>query len=100
MFDLRTIVGQIGPGLIRTVTPLVVAYLSNIGLVRGLGMDESQLTLAVSSVIGALYWLIARLLEVYVAPRWGALLGSARTPVYGRTSDDGLAVDITSLPRP
>lgn len=100
MFNLRDIAGQVWSGLVRTVVPLAVAWLANLALVQTLGLTESQLTYAVSLVVGAAYWLIVRLLEVYVAPKFGRLLGAAKAPVYGRVSQDGQAVDVTSLPRP
>lgn len=98
MFDLKALAGQVLAGLVRTAVPLVVAFLANLGLVKTLGLTDDQLTNAVSLVLGALYWLIVRLLEVYVAPRFGWLLGIARTPVYGTPSADGQAVVVTTLP--
>lgn len=100
MLQLRDISGQIGSGLVRTVVPILVAWLSNLALVQGLGLTEGQLTTAVAAVIGALYWLVVRALEVYVSPKFGRLLGASKAPVYGRVSEDGQAIDVTSLPKP
>ena len=97
MFNLKALAGQIGPGLVRTVVPLIVAWLASFGVVQRLGIDSTQIENAVTLLVAAVYWLAVRVLEVYVAPKFGRLLGSSRTPAYGTTSADGQAVDVTSL---
>ena len=96
MFNLKALAGQIGAGLVRTVVPLVVAFVLNLTVVQKLGIDEATVENAVTLVIAAIYWLAVRVIEVYVAPRAGWLLGSKSTPVYGTPSDDGKAIVITS----
>ena len=58
-----------------------------IGLVVALALllaRSGSSSTAVTLAIGAVYYVAVRLLEVYVWPRLGVLLGSRAAPVYGR----------------
>ncbi len=81
---------QVGVGFIRTVVPLAVAYLSQLALVKQLGVTEDQLAYALGLAFAAAYWLAVRIFEVYVSPRFGRLLGTGSAPVYmnGDTAAD------------
>jgi hypothetical protein len=68
----------------RTVVPLIVGAV--VAFVVGLGIDldpefEGLLSGVLTTVFTAIYYVIVRLLETYVAPRFGWLLGLAKTPV-------------------
>jgi len=97
MFDLKALAGQIGPGLVRTVVPLIVAWLASFAVVQRLGIDSTQIENAVTLVVAAVYWLVVRLLEVYVAPKFGRLLGSSKSPIFGTPSADGKAIVVTTV---
>lgn len=72
--------------VIRTAVPFLVAWLST-WLPRELGITDEQLTAGVALIVGGAWWLIARVLEVYVAPVIGRVmlgLGFYGAPTYGR----------------
>ncbi len=71
------------PSIIRTLVPWIVAWLVS-WLPAEIGLTDAQLSTAVTLAIGAVYYVAVRLLEVYVWPRLGVLLGSRAAPVYGR----------------
>lgn len=64
--------------LIRTVTPVVVGWL--IALLPSL--DSAATGAFVSSLLAALYYALVRVLEDRVSPKFGWLLGLAKTPGY------------------
>lgn len=68
--------------LIRTLVPLVVGWLIGLAARRGLDVDSADLTALVTGAVTALYYALARVLERYVSPRFGWLLGLPRQPVY------------------
>jgi hypothetical protein len=71
------------PSIVRTVVPLVVAWLLS-WLPAELELTEGQLGTAVTLALAAAYYIVVRLIEVYVSPRIGVLLGSRQTPAYGK----------------
>ena len=71
--------------LVRTYTPWIVGAV--IGWLASLRVEldpavESSLTIVVTGLATALYYLAARLLEIYVSPKFGWLLGLAKAPEY------------------
>jgi hypothetical protein len=78
--------------IIRTFVPLLVGLL---GQVSGwLGWTPDEVAQVAGLLVAGLYYLGVRLLEQYVAPRWGWLLGLPRAPQYAqragtRTDDTG-----------
>lgn len=69
--------------IVRTLTPLIVGYV--ITWVTGLGVAVDDqfgplLTVVVAGAISGLYYIVVRILETYVAPRIGWLLGLAKSP--------------------
>lgn len=71
--------------LVRTLTPLIVGSVVGWFVTAGITLDpefEGALTLVVSGLLASLYYIGVRLLEQYVTPRFGWLLGVARQPVY------------------
>lgn len=70
---------------VRTVIPAIVGAVLGLVASAGLVADselENLLTTAIIAGSTALYYLAARLLETYVTPRFGWLLGSTQTPTY------------------
>ncbi len=78
---------QIVSGAIRTIVPIVVGYLLGLAFVQQLGITEEQLTMAVSAIFAALYWLVIRVFEVYVSPKFSRLLGTKSSAVYVKSDD-------------
>ena len=71
--------------LVRTFVPWIVGAIIGWLVSTGVVLDpavEGSLTVAVTGVATGLYYLVARLLEVYVSPRFGWLLGLAKAPEY------------------
>lgn len=75
--------------VVRTVVPWLVGTVA--GWVSALGLTADKeleptltaaLTLGLSLGFAAVYYVGARLLELYVTPRFGWLLGLAKRPVY------------------
>lgn len=75
---------QIGPSIIRTVVPLLVQLV--VAQLAKRGVDPGPYQELIAQVIGAAvaagYYGAVRLLETYVKPRLGWLLGSAKAPTY------------------
>lgn len=71
--------------VVRTVVPLIVGFALSLWAKAGIDPDPdfaANLTAALTVGFGALYHVAVRLLETYVAPRFGWLLGLAKTPEY------------------
>lgn len=71
--------------LIRTYVPIVVGALASYLLTVGINLDaDAQLGLvtALTVILQGVYYLVARLLEKKVSPRFGLLLGVASKPKY------------------
>lgn len=71
--------------IVRTLTPVIVGailgWLASINLAPDPGL-EAALTIALSSAFTAVYYILVRLFERYVSPRFGWLLGIAKEPAY------------------
>jgi len=80
--------------IVRTVVPLVVGWLLAQPVIAQAGITEEQATTAVTVAVQAVYYLVARLFEHYVSPRFGWLLGLARRPSY----DNGKVVSGEVVP--
>jgi uncharacterized membrane protein (DUF441 family) len=73
------------PSLIRTYVPVIVGQFVAWLALKGVNLDDKtvvSLTATVGGIITAVYYLAARLLERYVSPKLGWLLGRATPPVY------------------
>jgi len=71
--------------LVRTFTPIIVGAVLGWFTTAGVELDgefSAALTLLVSGVLSGVYYIAVRLLETYVAPKFGWLLGLAKTPEY------------------
>jgi hypothetical protein len=75
--------------VVRTMTPIIVGAV--LGWVTTLGIDPDPgfapaLTLVVGGAFAVLWHIGVRLLETYVSPRFGWLIGLAKQPVYERAA--------------
>lgn len=82
------------PSVLRTVVPLLVTVVAGWPITQTLGVDTGQLEIAVSALVGGLYWLAVRALETYF-PQAGWLLGYASAPAYVTPADAAEGVTIT-----
>lgn len=83
--DLRSFL----PSVLRTVVPLLVGYFAAWPVAGWFGLQDDQVTALVTIVVTAVYYLVVRLLETYVEPNLGFLLGWAGRPVYPLPADAG-----------
>lgn len=80
----------------RTLVPIIVGAVIGWLTTSGMSLDselEATLTAVLTAVFGGAYYIVVRLLETYVAPRFGWLLGLAKTPA--KYEYDGKHVDIS-----
>lgn len=73
--------------LVRTYVPYIVTVI--VGWLATLGVPlDGELAPALTAALflgaGSIYYLIVRLLETYVSPKFGWLLGLAKTPEYAK----------------
>jgi len=71
--------------LIRTYVPVAVGALAAWLEQKGLNLDPSAtagLMTFLTALSTAVYYLVVRLLEKYASPRFGWLLGWAKSPTY------------------
>lgn len=76
--------------LIRTFVPIVVGWLLSIPIAKQLGLSAEQATQLVTAVVIAAYYAAARVLERYVTPKFGWLLGKPGAPAYVPTGANGV----------
>lgn len=72
--------------LVRTFVPIIVGAVISFFVTSGIELDpefEGALFLLVTAGFQGAYYLAARLLEIYVTPKFGVLLGLAKQPAYG-----------------
>lgn len=89
--------------VVRTVVPYIVGAVISWFAMAGIEVDpdlKANLTVAVTAGIGTLYYLAVRLLETYVAPKFGWLLGLAKSPVYLATASPAGKTDIVVTQAP
>lgn len=70
---------------IRTWVPLFVGALASWLATRGINLDDTAvqgLVAFLTALLGSLYYLVVRLFEKYVSPKFGWLLGYAKMPIY------------------
>lgn len=83
--DLRSF----APSVVRTLTPLLISYFSAWPVANLLGLDDDRVTSLVTAGLFAVYYLGVRLVEQYVYPRAGWLLGFPSAPVYVAPTESG-----------
>lgn len=73
--------------LVRTFVPIIVGAVISFFVTRGIELDpdvEASIFVVLTGAFNGLYYLVVRLFEVYVSPKFGWLLGLAEAPEYGR----------------
>lgn len=71
--------------LVRTYVPWLAGVIIGWLISLGVPLDpdvEVQVTLALMGGASVLYYFLARVFELYVAPKLGWLLGLAKSPTY------------------
>jgi len=71
--------------LVRTLTPMVVGWIVTMLTGIGLAVDEEfrgSIEGLVTVAFGVVWYVAIRLLETYVTPKFGWLLGIAKAPDY------------------
>lgn len=70
---------QLSPSLIRTLIPFLFGGL----LTRyGVSPDDPAVAILLTGVIGYGFYVVVRFLETFAGPKWGYVLGVAKTPGY------------------
>lgn len=67
---------------IRTLVPMLVGLLGSFLTRQGMEINDDFLAAGLTVVIGWLYYVVARFLEVYGNSKWGYILGVAKAPGY------------------
>lgn len=74
--------GSLSPSLVRTFVPFLVGFVGSFLARHGLNINDDALSAVLVLVIGYLYYVVARFLEVYGSAKWGYILGVAKAPGY------------------
>jgi hypothetical protein len=74
----------LGPSLVRTLVPFLVALLGPKAL-EWFGIGADDLSAALTVAVGGVYYAVVRVAETYL-PKAGLLLGWAKQPSYGLTA--------------
>ncbi len=90
------------PSLVRTLVPLVVGWVLSLwltGAVLGFfGIDAATasdfLAQLATVLITAAYYSLVRLLEKYVGPYWGILVGWVKQPIAYAENGDNVGADV------
>ncbi|MDQ0726796.1 hypothetical protein [Microbacterium sp. W4I20] len=86
--------------LVRTFVPIVVGAVIGGFVTAGIELDagfEPALIVAVTAAFQGVYYLVVRLFEKYVSPKFGWLLGLAKTPEYNAPSKDEVLARLEPL---
>lgn len=67
------------PGFIRTATPFIAGLIGSWLTRQGLDINDDFLSAALVFVFGYLYYVVARLGEVYGSSNWSYILGFTKT---------------------
>lgn len=82
---------ELKPSLVRTLAPFIVGpILAALATRLGLPLDEIKpdsalyvgVMAAVTGAFGYVYYVVARFAEVFLNPKWGYVLGLAKSPAY------------------
>lgn len=71
--------------IVRTLTPIIVGAVVGWITTAGIALDpefQGALTVVVGAAFSGIYYVAVRLLETYVTPKFGWLLGLAKAPEY------------------
>lgn len=71
--------------IVRTFTPIIVGAVVGWFAAQGIEIDpnfEPSLVAVISAGASGAYYLVVRIFETYVSPKFGWLLGLAKQPEY------------------
>lgn len=94
--DLRSFL----PSVLRTLVPLAIGYFLAWPAAKAFGLTEDQITSLITIVITGIYYLVVRLLEQFVLPQFGWLLGYASAPLYVAPADAANGVHLITTANP
>ncbi|MFP7833148.1 hypothetical protein [Marisediminicola sp. LYQ134] len=80
---MSTAASALWASIVRTIVPTIVGAVIAFFVGRGITLDsefEVAFTTLLNVGFAAIYYIAVRLLETYVAPKLGWLLGLAKTP--------------------
>ena len=83
MSDESKVPQDFGAAVIRTVAPYVTAAIVAWLVERGIDADPGQVSAAIVTIGGSLWYAFVRVLEQKF-PKAGWLLGSPKTPTYAK----------------
>jgi hypothetical protein len=86
---------QILLSALRTFVPWLMGFILP-WATANLGWTDHDVELVVNLVVGGVYYLASRLLERYVSPNFGWLLGAPLQPVYAKVPAGADAAVTTS----
>lgn len=82
--------------ILRTIVPVIVGYVLGWAASINLPLDpqfEGLLTAALTGGFTLIYYTVVRLLETYVTPKFGWLLGLAKSPAAYTAESPAKATD-------
>lgn len=68
--------------IIRTVVPFLLGWFVALAAKAGLDIDSATAEASITFLVGTLYYVAVMLLQKYVSPSFGWLLGSPTVPEY------------------
>lgn len=80
---MTTAISALWASIVRTITPIIVGAVLGWFASAGIAVDEQfepLLTSALTLGFSGVYYVVVRLLETYVTPKLGWLLGLAKSP--------------------
>lgn len=83
---------NLAPSLVRTGAPFAVGVVGSWLAQRGLSIDDDVLSTLLVGLIGYLYYVAARFLEVFASPKWGYVLGVKGPPQYEPPAGDAVVL--------
>ena len=97
---MKTALDALWASLVRTLTPMLVGAIVGVLTAWGLPLDPEfapALAIVIALVFQVVYYVLLRLLVLYVAPSFSKLLvSSARPLLYAKPDADGVPV-VTGL---
>lgn len=84
-FSLGGTMKALWDSIVRTVVPIIVGAVIGWAVSQGIELDpkfELSLTAAITAAFQGAYYIAVRLLEKYVSPKFGWLIGLAKQPEY------------------
>lgn len=81
--DPQTASSTLAPSFVRTFVPILAGLFGTFLLDQfALNLDENLASAFIAAAITAIYYVVARFLEVFASDKWGYVLGFRKLPVY------------------